>query len=69
MNRTGEIFLSTLFIFVLGFFCHTVYTGHFEKTILAPKGKLRYEIKKALEKTKKVILNLNLDQPIDQIER
>ena len=46
-----SFFINPAFFIILGVFAHTVYVENLEPRVLAPKGKLRFEIKEALEKT------------------
>ena len=61
MHKSSEIVIGTIFAFVIGFFCHTMYTDYFEQKILAPQGALRYEIRRALDETKKAVMEMSIN--------
>ena len=66
MQKSSEFFLVSILSFAVGLFFHTVYSEHFESAILAPKGELRYEIRRALDETKKKVIEMNAKAQNDE---
>ena len=64
-----SFFINPAFFIILGVFVHTVYVENLEPRVLSPPGKLRFEIKEALEKTFKLTSKNGVTSEISQAEK